>query len=89
MKQEDSSVNNFDYTITYIKMCEPAYNFVQEVIKIYSHLATQKTAFSSISSLLAQPIAKAPPDPPSPITMDMIGTFRPNIVFKLWAMASP
>ena len=38
---------------------------------------------------LAQPMARAPPEPPSPITTDRIGTRKPNISLKLTAIASP
>ncbi len=34
------------------------------------------------------PSANAPPDPPSPVTMTMIGTGRAAISIRLWAMAS-
>lgn len=34
-------------------------------------------------------MARAPPEPPSPITTDRIGTRKPNISLKLTAIASP
>lgn len=34
-------------------------------------------------------MARAPPEPPSPMTIERIGTFRPNIVLRLLAIASP
>lgn len=42
-----------------------------------------------LSYLLAQPIASAPPEPPSPMTTEMMGTRSPNISRRLYAMASP
>jgi hypothetical protein len=42
-----------------------------------------------IRFLLAQPIASAPPEPPSPITTLITGTRSPNISRRLYAMASP
>ena len=39
--------------------------------------------------LLAQPIASAPPEPPSPITTEMMGTRKPNISRRFTAIASP
>ena len=38
---------------------------------------------------LEQPMASAPPLPPSPMTTLMIGTLRPNISLRFTAMASP
>lgn len=34
-------------------------------------------------------MARAPPEPPSPVTIDITGTFRPNIALKLYAIVSP
>ena len=45
--------------------------------------------FSSIHTWLATARARAPPLPPSPMTMDKTGTFREDISKRLRAMASP
>ena len=42
-----------------------------------------------LSLLPSYPIASAPPDPPSPMTTEMMGTRNPNISRRLTAMASP
>lgn len=42
-----------------------------------------------MSVRLAQPMARAPPDPPSPMTTEMMGTRKPNISLRLTAIASP
>lgn len=44
---------------------------------------------AQFAHLLAQPIARAPPEPPSPMTTLKMGTRKPNISRRLTAMASP
>ena len=54
--------------------------------KIAAHasgVATVYTECSNINTLSPTPIPKAPPDPPSPITVQIIGTSKQNICLKL------
>ena len=44
--------------------------------------------FSIISTRLPTPMASAPPEPPSPITVEMIGTRSRLITSRFTAMAS-
>src|SRR5215207_6939213 len=53
-----------------------------------STVITEYTAFSSISTRSATPSASAPPDPPSPITVAMIGTVSWLISRRFRAIAS-
>ena len=51
--------------------------------------STEYTAFSSISTRLPTPRARAPPLPPSPVTTQITGTVRADISARVRAMASP
>ena len=42
-----------------------------------------------MNTLSATPNPKAPPEPPSPITTEIIGVFIPLISIKFLAIASP
>ncbi|KAG1385299.1 hypothetical protein G6F59_017487 [Rhizopus arrhizus] len=46
------------------------------------------TEYSSITVRSPTPSASAPPEPPSPITVQMIGTFSSAISIRLRAIAS-
>ena len=45
--------------------------------------------FSIIQTSLATAMARAPPEPPSPIKIDKTGTFKDDISKRFLAMASP
>ena len=48
---------------------------------------TEYTAFSKIHTLSDKASAKAPPLPPSPMSTEMMGVFRPAMVVRFSAMA--
>lgn len=50
---------------------------------------TEYTAFSKIHTLSDKASAKAPPLPPSPMSTEMMGVFRPAMVVRFSAMAWP
>ena len=50
---------------------------------------TEYQVFSSISTLSPIPMPSAPPEAPSPITTQMMGTFNCTISSRFRAMASP
>ena len=49
---------------------------------------TENTEYLIIANLSATPIAKAPPEPPSPITIDTVGVFNSASSSKFLAIAS-
>ena len=65
---------------------EPSF---QRIVANPSGESIEYIAFSSIKTLFATAFAKAPPLPPSPITIVRTGTFSPDISNILFAIASP
>ena len=50
--------------------------------------ATEYVAYSNIDKWSPTLIARAPPDPPSPVTTTMIGVFNSDIMARFCAIAS-
>ena len=59
------------------------------MVEQFSGEITEYQEFSSINTLSPIPIPNAPPDAPSPITIQITGTVNCIISIKFLAMASP
>src|SRR5690606_7171178 len=69
--------------------CSLYSQLLQRMDEQFSGEITENQAFSSIKNLSPTPIPKAPPDAPSPITIQITGTFNLDISRIFLAMASP